>query len=87
MAKYTYLFVAEDGAQCPNLFQAADASCVTTGDLVEWDGELFKVTETVFTDVDGDAYRAFDALLDIKQAEKIYSPVWEKNKEEENNGN
>ena len=82
MGKYTYLFVAEDGSGCPHLFQAADASCVTTGDLVEWKGELFSVTETVFIDVDGDAYRAFDTLLDIKQAEKIYSPVWEKNMEE-----
>ena len=78
--EYTYIFVAEYTNESLSAFRADGASCINRGDLIESQGDIFKITEIAYVQVDGDAYRAIEALGPILTADKIYSLAWE-NKE------
>ena len=77
MPKFIYLFAAEDEEGRTFVFQADGAYSVKPGDLILYNGDLFKIRKTNHCAVDGDDYAMISYLDTIRNAEVIYTPCWE----------
>ena len=81
MSKFTYLFTAEDQEGQTFVFQAEGAYSAKPGDLILYNGDLFKIRKTNHCHTEGDDYAMISDLATIRNAEVIYTPCWQ-NKEQ-----
>lgn len=81
MPKFVYLFSAEDSSGQTFVFQADGAYSAKPGDLILYNGDLFKIRNTNYCPTESDDYAMISDLATIRNAEVIYSPCWQ-NKEQ-----
>ena len=77
MSKFVYLFTAEDQEGQTIVFQARGAFSAKTGDLILYNGDLFKIRKTNYCSAESDDYAMISDISTIRNAEVIYTPFWE----------
>lgn len=78
MSKFTYLFSAVDEAGTPHIFCADSAYSAGKGDLILHEGDIYTIQETCYCAKDSDEYALISNVSEIKEAETIFKPCWER---------
>ncbi len=74
-------YVAVDAEDVPHLFCTPDKVFADKGDLIEYEGEMYLVTDRIYLDKTSAEYRLICDLTSIKDAQAVYSRRWSKDDE------
>ena len=76
MSKYITLYVSENSDECPCIFTLPDEVAALEGNLLEHDGELFPVKETITISTDSPEYRLISSICTIRRATAVFCCFW-----------
>lgn len=71
-------YVTVDNYDVPRLFILPDNVFAEKGDLIEYEGEMFLVTDRIYMDKTSAEYRLICDLTHILDAQAVYSRRWSK---------
>lgn len=78
MIKFFRGYVAVDAEDVPRVFTLDEGAFARKGDLLEWQGEMFQVTDELFLDTETAEFRLIMDLVQVRQAVAVFSKTWSK---------
>lgn len=76
MSKFITLYVSENSDECPVVFTVPEDVVANAGNMLEHDGELFPVKDTIFIQLDSAEYRLISSICTIRRATAVYYCHW-----------